>query len=184
MGQHARSVAADDDREAFLAIYLRDHHAAAAGGVDLARRIETRGRQGAHVAQLAELRRQIESDRAELTRILRLFDVKPNPVKIVMVRIGERLSRLKLNGRLLSSSPLSTLVELETLAVGITGKRALWLALEATRDDDRRLASVEFGGLVSSANAQFAQVERLRLDAANTAFGGRNGEDSPSVPRG
>ena len=38
--------------------------------------------------------------------------------------LGEKLSRLKLNGRLLSRSPLSDLVEFEFIATAVLAKRA------------------------------------------------------------
>ena len=38
---------------------------------------------------------------------------------------GERLGRLKLNGRLWGYSPLSRLDELELLQIGVVGKRML-----------------------------------------------------------
>lgn len=45
---------------------------------------------------------------------------------------AEKLVRLKLNGRLRGYSPLSRLLELEMLHIGITGKLELWQALQRT----------------------------------------------------
>ena len=42
---------------------------------------------------------------------------------------GELIGRLKANGRFRQRSPLSNVVELELLALGIMGKRKLWEAL-------------------------------------------------------
>ena len=53
--------------------------------------------------------------------------------------MAEKLGRLKPNGQILGYSPLSRLVELETLALGITGKRSLWEALLGVADEDARL---------------------------------------------
>ena len=50
--------------------------------------------------------------------------------------LGERLGRLKLNGRLRGYSPLSRLDELELLQIGVVGKRRLWRALEHTHAGD------------------------------------------------
>ena len=44
---------------------------------------------------------------------------------------GEKLGRLKLNGQLLGYSPLSRLIELEGLMLGIAGKLAMWIALSS-----------------------------------------------------
>ena len=94
-GRQSRKRSSDDSRT-LLEIYLRDHHAAAAGGVDLARRLAS------HDRSLARLAEQIADDRAQLTRLLGLLEIGPNPAKIAAVRIGERLTRLKLNGRLVT----------------------------------------------------------------------------------
>ena len=57
--------------------------------------------------------------------------VKPDRVKEAMGWTAEKLGRLKLNGQLLGYSPLSRLVELEGLMLGITGKMAMWIALSS-----------------------------------------------------
>ena len=44
---------------------------------------------------------------------------------------AEKAARLKLNGRLLSRSPLSSLEELEMLRLGVEGKAAGWRTLRA-----------------------------------------------------
>ena len=41
----------------------------------------------------------------------------------------ERVGLLKLNGRLLSRSPLTTLVELEMMQMALSGKQALWTTM-------------------------------------------------------
>ena len=81
-------------------------------------------------------------------------------------RIAERLGRLKLNGRLLRRSPLSDLLELETLVVGITGKQALWISL-------REIPSIkieELDQLLERAEEQKRVVENARVTAAKRSF--------------
>lgn len=143
-----------------LHIYLRDHHAAAAGGVALARRAL-----GAHHPVAGHVAR----DREVLEEIMHRLGVSPSPLKVGLVRIAERLSRLKLNGRLFRHSPLSNLVELETLVVGIRGKEALWTTL---RTADVRIEGIDLDALVDSARAQGAEVEAQRLSAAAKVFAG------------
>src|SRR5687768_9749763 len=103
--------------DAWLSIYLRDHHAASAGGVALARRA---------LGANHPLSQQIARDRVTLEEVMRQLGVPPSGMKVGLVRMGERLGRLKLNGRLFKRSPLSRIVELEVLVVGIRGKEALW----------------------------------------------------------
>ena len=93
--------------------------------------------------------------------------VSANPLKVGLVRIVERLGRLKLNGRLLRRSPLSDVVELETLVVGVRGKEALWTAL---RTASVRLEGIDLDALVDSARAQGAEIEARRVSAVSNAF--------------
>jgi hypothetical protein len=82
---------------------------------------------------------------------------------------GEKLGRLKLNGQLSGYSPLSRLVELEFLYVGIAGKLRLWGALDTSLGET--LAGFDFGQLSERAIAQRDRVEQLHLEASGRALG-------------
>jgi hypothetical protein len=145
---------------------LRDHHAASAAGVELARRAL-----GAH----HPLVQQIASDRRALEEIMRQLDVDPSGMKVTVARVAERFGRLKLNGRLFKPSPLSKVIELETLLVGVRGKEALWTALQRA---EVSVEGLDLNGLVESARAQADKLEALRLDAAAQTFAHREGKFS------
>jgi hypothetical protein len=83
----------------------------------------------------------------------------------------EKVGRLKLNGQLLGYSPLSRLVELEGLMMGITGKRAMWVALSSVLGGDPRLEGIDLDHLAERAREQRRTVERLRRQAAREALG-------------
>jgi len=151
-----------DDR--LLSIYLRDHHAASAGGVALARRA---------VGPDHSLAEQIAGDRETLERMMRQLDVAPSATKVGLVRMAELLGRLKLNGRLFTRSPLSRVVELEMLLVGIRGKEALWTALQSA---GLSFASIDLDALAESARAQGREVDELRLSAVENTFRDVDGE--------
>ena len=99
---------------------------------------------------------------------MRQLEVRPSAVKVGLVRAAERLGRLKLNGRVFQRSPLSRVVELEVLVVGIRGKEALWAALLAA---DLNLQGIDLEALVNSARSQGSGVDELRVRAANQIFG-------------
>jgi hypothetical protein len=153
-----------------LRIYLQDHHAASAGGVALASRAL-----GPH----HPLAKQIARDREALERVMRELSIAPNAIKVGMVRVAERVGRLKLNGRILKRSPLSSVIELETLVVGVRGKEALWTALQRAGIS---LEHVDLHALVESARAQGAELEKLRLSAAARAFARGASSDISSNP--
>ena len=83
--------------------------------------------------------------------------MEPSRLKIALARTAERASRLTLNGRLLGYSPLSRVIELETLGAGILAKRGLWNALAKATDAQR--VGLDFDDLVDRANTQLAVVE-------------------------
>ena len=83
---------------------------------------------------------------------------------------AEKAGRLKLNGQLLGYSPLSRLVELEGLSLGVTGKLCLWLGLRAAYQDDPRLTGFDLEGLAKRARDQRQRLERVRRKAAVEAL--------------
>ena len=111
-----------------LRVYLQDHYAASAAGVNLARRLARENVSTPFVDELTRL-----AERSPMTGKLGIVlgerGVEPSRVKIGLARAAERASRVKLNGRLLRYSPLSRVIELETLGGGILAKRGLWNAL-------------------------------------------------------
>jgi hypothetical protein len=152
-----------------LAIYLNDHLAGSTAGVELARRLRGSNEDNdLFAAPLAELCAEIEADRETLKRLMERLDIRRDPVKPVGAWVVEKLGRLKLNGQLRGYSPLSRLVELEGLSIGIAGKARLWSALERTLGDE--LDGFDFGALAERAVRQRDRVEELHLLAAAQAF--------------
>jgi len=150
-----------------LRVYLQDHHAASAAGLNLVRRLARENASTPFAGELSRLAAEIADDRAKLGAVLRSLDVEPSRLKIGLARAAERVSRLKLNGRLLGYSPLSRVLELETLGAGILAKRGLWSALAQANAGHH---GMEFGELIDRANGQLAVVEQLRERAAAISF--------------
>jgi hypothetical protein len=148
-----------------LSIYLQDHHAAAVAGTRLARRVAKAARREMS-DDLSRVAEEIAEDLATLESLMARLGTSPNGAKDAIARVGERLGRLKLNGRLRTRSPLSDVVELETLVVGITGKEALWVSLRSATS----LPTDELDRLVRRAEAQKRVVERARRTAVGQAF--------------
>jgi hypothetical protein len=150
-----------------LAIYLNDHLAGATGGVELARRV-ARAEESAELNRLAD---DIEEDRATLAAVMRRLDVRIDPVKVAAGWLGEKAARLKLNGRLLTRSPLSTLIELEAMRLGVEGKAAGWRTLRTIAARDQRLDTAEFDRLIERADQQVEALEEMRVAAAQLLAG-------------
>jgi hypothetical protein len=156
----------------YLATYLNDHYAGATGGLALARRAASENEDSELGAFLSELAAEIEADRATLAEIMGALGVGTDRTKVIAARVFERVGRLKPNAQLLGYSPLSPLVELEVLGLGIRGKLALWRALGEIADtpplDAQRLAD-----LAARAERQAADVEARRLEVARSALAPR-----------
>lgn len=148
----------------YLAIYLNDHLAGAALGVELARRLRSSNRGDPEMGEpMSRICAEIEEDRETLIRLMERLGVDRNPVKPALAKAAERLGRLKLNGRLRGYSPLSRVLELEVLAAGIGGKIQLWNALEQSFGET--LEGFDFHLLAERADNQGRQVEDLHLAA-------------------
>ena len=149
-----------------LEIYLNDHLAGACGGVELARRLRASNRDDAVFGEpLSRVCAEIEADRIVLAQVIDGLGYSRSKVKPAAAWVAEKLGRLKLNGQLRGYSPLSRLIELEGLLIGITGKIGLWQTLTEL-DIDQRL-NTDFQQLAERAGAQRAAVDDLhRLAAA------------------
>lgn len=149
-----------------LAIYLNDHLGAATGGVELARRTASAQRDTLRGPDLARLADEIDADRASLLSIMRALGVGVQHYKVGAGWVAEKVGRLKLNGSWVSRSPLSSVVELEALVLGVTGKLALWRTLRALADFEPRLDPVELDRLADRAEDQRERAERMRLQVS------------------
>jgi hypothetical protein len=148
-----------------LPIYLNDHLALATAGRDLARRAAGANK-GTEIGDfLAELSAQVEADRAQLIDVMARLDVGRDQLKIGAAWLGEKLGRLKLNGRLLEYSPLSRVIEIESLIAGVQAKLALWRTLAAAVPDEPRLADVDFTHLAARAEEQLEALTSRHRDA-------------------
>lgn len=153
-----------------LAIYLNDHLVGATGGVELARRLADAHPSGDDGVLLRQLADDVAEDRAALISIMERLAVTIDPIKVALGWLGEKAARLKLNGHLFSRSPLSTVVELEAMRLGVEGKAAGWRTLRTVAEHDERLDAGELGRLVDRATGQIETLEALRITAAGRVF--------------
>jgi len=141
-----------------LPIYLNDHLAAGTGGCELARRAAG-SNEGTELGDfLADLAAQLQADHAQLEDVMVRLDVGRDQLKVGAGWLGEKVGRLKLNGRLFDYSPLSRVIELEGLIAGVTAKLALWRTLAAAAPTEPRVAEIDFVHLIERAEAQRAAL--------------------------
>ncbi|MDT7570466.1 MAG: hypothetical protein QOE05_640, partial [Actinomycetota bacterium] len=119
---------------------------------------------------LKRLTAEVEEDRDALIGILRGLGFPLRQYKVIGGWAAEKVGRLKLNGRLLSRSPLSNVIELEGLRLGVVGKGSCWRLLRALADSEPRLDPASLDRLIERADRQAAELEELRIAAAREAL--------------
>jgi hypothetical protein len=151
-----------------LSIYLNDHLAGLTLGIELAKRASSEN-QGTPLGDwLDEVRRELEDDRLILERLMGQLGIRRNRIKICSAWVAEKIGRLKLNGQLTGHSPLSPLVELEGLSLGVSGVLGMWKALQQNLGDS--LDGIDPDELARRGERQAEQLELYRLDAAAKAL--------------
>lgn len=153
-----------------LSIYLNDHLAGATAGYELAKRALSSNEGTPYGTFLAELVRDIEEDKSTLQDLMTQMGFSQDRVKQVAAWAAEKVGRLKLNGQVTGYSPLSRLIELEGLRLGVEGKLGLWKTLLDVSNQDPRLAVRDFDKLIRRARAQIEGLEKHRLEAASEAL--------------
>ena len=155
-----------------LGTYLNDHLAGAAAALDLVAKAAAKNRDRAEGAFFDELRAAIDEDRATLEDVMGRVGVERAGVKQAAGRVAERISRLRLHERVTGDPDLSRLMELEAIAVGVTGKLALWQSLQTVAQAYPPLTDVNFQALIGRARQQLAGIEERHRAAAQEALAG------------
>ncbi len=152
-----------------LATYLQDHRAGAVAAIGLLEHLEANP--DPSVSGFATtLRADIEGDIATLESVMSRCDVTVSPVRKAAGWLTEKVAALKIAVDDQRDGALRALETFEALALGIDGKRALWLSLATSADQTVRRAG-DFTRLIERANRQRQAVESHRLEAARLALG-------------
>ena len=153
-----------------LGIYLNDHLAGATAGAERARHLAHTLRGSAQAAAVEAVATEIAEDRATLLALMKRLGVPVRRYKVCAGWTSEKAGRLKSNGRLVRRSPLSTLLELELLRIGVEGKAAGWQALRRLTDVGEPLDPALLDDLLARARRQQDALEELRVRQVATAF--------------
>ncbi len=152
-----------------LNIYLHDHMAGATGALELLGHLVSVAPSLSQQVQLSKLKDSIETDYDVLVEMAEHLGIEENGLKKAVAWMGEKIARLKLSFAN-DGSALGMFQSLEVLALGITGKRALWEALKATTPLCLSNFPFDFEDLKLRSDAQLQVVETMRIAAAREAF--------------
>ncbi|MGY1732560.1 hypothetical protein ACI798_13660 [Geodermatophilus sp. SYSU D01045] len=158
-----------------LGVYVNDHLASATGGIELVGRMLGVHRGSRWEAPLTQLLGELREEKSSLLATARALGIPVRQYKQLGVWLAEKITRAKLNGRLLSRSPLSDLVEFEFLASGVRAKRSGFETLRIVAEADHRLDRAELDRLIDQAHRQYAWLTDARREVAAAVFGGRAG---------
>ena len=158
----------DDDR--LLRIYMSDQLALGVLWREIARRAHNSSNGAAEGAALGRVATEIAEDVSLFEQMMRRLGFSTRTPKTALAVAAERLGRLKLNGRIISRSPLSRFEELDFLVMGIDGKVVLWQNLRDGAGLGSRLPDINFDALIERARNQRAQLEPFHAQAAQEAL--------------
>ena len=157
-----------------LTTYLNDHLAGSVVALELLDHLEEDGAGTAQASMLADVHADIEADRQELEAFMAQLGIAVSTPRKATGWLVEKLSELKLHLDDAGDGALRRLEALETISLGIAGKEALWHALAAVAEEAPELNALDYARLARRAETQRGVVERLRLRAAQGAFGARS----------
>ena len=153
-----------------LGIYLNDQLALGVAGRELARRAASENPGSELGAFLERLAREVTEDVEVLEAAMHRLGIPLSRMKRPLALVAERVGRLKPNGQLRGYSPLSRFVELETLALGLDGKKLLWANMRDVARVGDRLVDVDFDGLIERATRQREELEPFRVAAGRESL--------------
>ena len=153
-----------------IAVYLNDHLAGAAAGLsmmdDLASRTEGTGL----AAKLRALAAEVREDQQLLRDVLARIAASERRAAQAAAWVTEKVSEGRLALAARSHPALALLEGLESLALGLQGKLAVFRVLAEVGPHDSRLADLPFAARADRTEAQHAMIEAERRAAAREAF--------------
>jgi hypothetical protein len=136
----------------------------------MARRLHKRAVAGPDAVVLGRLAEEIDQDRNELRGLIERLGEAGHPVKKAAGWFVGKAHRFAVIKLLTGDEDLSMLLETEALALGITGKLALWQALLAVAPVYPQLVEADLVRLAVRAREQHSQIETIRISAARRSF--------------
>jgi hypothetical protein len=156
-----------------LATYLNNHLAGAVMALELLEQLKEEGAGSKEGPALATLKAEISADRQTLEDLMADLGITTSLPQQASAWLTEKLSEVKLRLDDPEGKALRRLESLEALALGITGKEALWHSLAAAAETAPELARRDYPRLIWRAEQQVEVVEGLRREAAREALGSR-----------
>lgn len=152
-----------------LSLYMNDHVSGATAGVGRLSHMAEQYRQTPHGENLSRIARELREERAFYLELIRRRELPQRSYRQALAWVAERVGRLKLNRRLLSTSPMTPVLESELMQGAIVGKINGWRTL-AEYHDALGVGKEVFERFIAQADRQIADLESMHAWARATAF--------------
>lgn len=152
-----------------LELYLSDHLTGATAGVNRIERMAEDYVDTPMFAELSAVADEIRSDRELLRNIIEDLGLARKPYRQAVAWVGERVGRLKLNGRVLERSPMTMLLEAELMRSAVSGKLGGWETLRE-HAAGLNLDPQVFEDLIASSHRQLETMEKVHAYARERAL--------------
>jgi hypothetical protein len=153
-----------------LDVYLNDHLAGATAGVNLVEQAADRHRSDELGEFFAPLAAEIKADHTRLTTLIEDMNVAKSALKLALAEVGSKLAAPKFNAKGAGNKHLGDFITLETLSMGVEGKRCMWSSLRQVADAYPELQSLDLAELESRAQDQRSRIEDKRLEIGAIAL--------------
>ena len=153
-----------------LESYLKDHYAGAVAALELLEHLIKEHSGDALSSFFTELRAEIKADHEQLHNLMGALDFEESSLRNAGAWMAEKFSRAKIGFSAGEDDALRLLQSLETLLLGISGKKLLWRALRVAKESSSVLQRTDFDRLEARAIEQAERIEAQRLAAAQAAF--------------
>lgn len=152
-----------------LGLYMSDHVAGATTGIERVKRMANAHAGSPHGSVLTAMLREFRAERQVYYDLMDRLELPRRRYRQVVAWAGEKAGRLKLNGAILSSSPMTPVFETELMRAAVLGKIGGWQTLEAYHQD-LRIPHQTLLDLISQAERQIEQLGAMHADFRATAF--------------
>ncbi|MDF9749418.1 hypothetical protein [Arthrobacter sp. ES3-54] len=164
----APRISSTVDKKLF-GLYLSDHLAGATAGQGRIERMARDFTDTPFHAELSALAAQFREEREYVRGLVGDFGLPRRTPRRAAAWLAERAGRLKLNGRLVSRSPMTLLLESELMRSAVLGKLGMWQTLHDL-SGDLGLDGSRFDGLATQAREQIATLDRVHEYARRRSF--------------
>lgn len=150
--------------------YLNDHLAGSSGALLLIQHLIETLEDPEAVSFFQNLKTDIESDQKQLERLLKSAGLEPSGLLESAGKVTARIGFLKLMWEGFKPGELGLFEALEMLALGVQGKRLLWVSLMQIQSAYPEWMEFDFSDLELAAIRQRDGVEHWRQLAARDTF--------------